>query len=267
MHLKSAIRRSFKKLRESVMPAHAKMLPLHLGAPSYVGDALCSWNKNMAWMNEPRFKKAYDLGMDTGHRFSGSTMTGHDIHLEWRVHTCCWAASHALQLEGDLVECGVNTGIMSRAICDYIDFNSTGRDFYLFDTYLGIPEEQMNKAEIESGRGKQNAKHYGDCFEIAKKNFSAYPRAHLVRGKVPETLTEVKIEKVAYLCIDMNIVYPEIAAMEFFWDKLVPGAVIVLDDYGWIGHYLQKEAIDEFLAPRNVKALTLPTGQGLIIKP
>jgi hypothetical protein len=62
-------------------------------------------------------------------------------------------------------------------------------------------------------------------------------------------------------------VYPEIAAMEFFWDKLVPGALIVLDDYGWIGHYLQKEAIDEFLAPRNVKALTLPTGQGLIIKP
>jgi hypothetical protein len=55
--------------------------------------------------------------------------------------------------------------------------------------------------------------------------------------------------------------------MEFFWDKLVPGALIVLDDYGWIGQYLQKEAIDEFLAPRNVKALTLPTGQGLIIKP
>ena len=228
---------------------------------------MCSWNKNMAWLEDPRFKKAYDRGMDSGHRFSGSTVTKHDIHIEWRVHTCCWAASHALHLEGDFVECGVNTGIMSLAICDYLDFNSTGRDFYLFDTYVGIPDEQMSKAEIDSGRGTQNAKHYGECFEIAKKNFSPFPRAHLVRGKVPETLTDVKIDKVAYLCIDMNIVYPEIAAMEFFWDKLVPGAMIVLDDYGWKGHYLQHQAIDEFLAPRNVKAMTLPTGQGLIIKP
>jgi hypothetical protein len=31
----------------------------------------------------------------------------------------------------------------------------------------------------------------------------------------------------------MNIVVPELAAIEYFWDRLVPGAVVVLDDYAW----------------------------------
>jgi hypothetical protein len=65
----------------------------------------------------------------------------------------------------------------------------------------------------------------------------------------------------------MNCVAPEIAAAEYFWDKLVPGAVVILDDYGWEAHYEQKLAFDRFAARKGVMVLTLPTGQGLIFKP
>jgi len=65
----------------------------------------------------------------------------------------------------------------------------------------------------------------------------------------------------------MNCVIPEIAAAEYFWDKLVPGAAIVLDDYGWIGCEEQKYAFNEFAKRKGVPILCLPTGQGLIIKP
>jgi hypothetical protein len=65
----------------------------------------------------------------------------------------------------------------------------------------------------------------------------------------------------------MNIVQPEIAAMEFFWDNLVPGAAVILDDYGWANYSLQQEAHDRFAAAMGVPILLLPTGQGLIIKP
>jgi hypothetical protein len=65
----------------------------------------------------------------------------------------------------------------------------------------------------------------------------------------------------------MNCAAPEIAAAEYFWDKLVPGAVIVLDDYGWKIHYEQKEKFDRFAARKGVRVLALPTGQGLIFKP
>ena len=81
---------------------------------------------------------------------------------------------------------------------------------------------------------------YEECFDLARRNFQPFPRAQLVRGKVPDTLSQAAIEKVSYLSLDMNIAAPEIAAIEFFWDKLAEGAFVLLDDYGWTHHVEQK---------------------------
>jgi hypothetical protein len=49
---------------------------------------------------------------------------------------------------------------------------------------------------------------------------------------------------------------------------MVPGGMIVLDDYGYANsHTEQKEKHDQFAASKGVKVLALPTCQGLIIKP
>ena len=64
----------------------------------------------------------------------------------------------------------------------------------------------------------------------------------------------------------MNIAAPEVAALEFFWDKLVIGAVVLLDDYGFQHYAEQYEAMNDFAAKHNVAIATLPTGQGLLIK-
>jgi len=84
---------------------------------------------------------------------------------------------------------------------------------------------------------------------------------------VPDTLAEFPADRrVAYLSIDMNIVLPEIATIEFFWDRLVPGAIVLLDDYGWSTHTAQKQAFDAFAQAHGTMILNLPTGQGLIIR-
>lgn len=210
--------------------------------------------------------RAYRLGMDSGHKIGRRAGSRDDIHIEWRVHIAIWAACHATHLDGDFVECGVNTGILSLAICNYIDFNATGKSFYLFDTFHGIPEEQMLDAE-RPFRTVENESYYEECFEKTQRNFEPFQRARLVRGKVPDTLNDVSIEKVCYLHIDMNIVAPEIAAIEFFWDNLVGGAVVLLDDYGWSNYSEQKKSMDAFASKKGVAIATLPTGQGLLIKP
>ena len=84
---------------------------------------------------------------------------------------------------------------------------------------------------------------------------------------MPDTLPRVTSERIAYLSIDMNCVRLEIAAAEFFWPRLVPGATMLLDDYGHAGHELQKEAFNQFSVRHGVPILTLPTGQGVIVKP
>lgn len=229
-------------------------------APVYNADSLKLYNKNLGFLQDLKFQEAYQLGISSGHRF------GVGIDIQYRVYVSCWALSQAAHLDGDFVECGVNTGIFALAGMKYVDFNSIDKNFYLFDTYEGIPSDQVADTEKPIIEGHYN-QFYFDCFELVKQNFSGFPRAILVRGKVPESLDYVNIDKVCYLSIDMNIAYPEIAAGEHFWDKLVPGGIILLDDYGWQTHEAQKIGWDEFARARGVQILTMPTGQGLLIKP
>jgi hypothetical protein len=230
---------------------------------TYNGDGLITGARNVSFLRDGRFMDAYRYGMFSGHMIGGGTSI--DLHIEWRVAVCCWAAQHGTRLDGDFVECGVNTGILSLAVCKYVGFNDFDKSFYLFDTFAGIPESQMSEDE-RTDRLISNTK-YPDCFDLARENFSQFPRARLVRGIVPESLSTVQVGRVAYLSIDMNIAYPERMAIEHFWPKLATGAIVVLDDYGWTRYEAQKETMDEFARSVGVEILTLPTGQGLLVKP
>src|ERR1051326_649713 len=231
------------------------------GPPTYDADHLTTWHKIPDFMRDERFRSAYRRGMDSGHAIGRPRNNRDDIHIEWRIAVCCWAAWHATRLPGDFVECGTNTGIMSLAVCEYVDFNVTGKRFFLFDTYSGIPPSQINPEEEALNRAAENVQYF-DCFETAYANFSAWPKCELIRGLIPDTLAMDPSREVAYLSIDMNIAMPEQAAMHHFWPKLTRGAVVILDDYGWTQYYPQKQQHDEFARQQGVEILMLPTGQG-----
>ena len=126
-------------------------------APTYDADHLVTYHKTPRFLTDPAFRAAYSRGMNSGHHIARPRGSDDDVHIEWRVHVVLWAASQALQTDGDFVECGVNTGIYSLAVCDYLDFNRTGRSFWLFDTFCGIPQEQIAPREQELGRMEENA--------------------------------------------------------------------------------------------------------------
>jgi O-methyltransferase len=65
----------------------------------------------------------------------------------------------------------------------------------------------------------------------------------------------------------MNCAWPEERAAEYFWNRLVPGGIIVHDDYGFKLHEEQRKMMDRFAAGRGVPVLALPTGQGIVLKP
>ncbi len=225
--------------------------------PTYSQDGLTTMH-NCDFMKDELFLTAYNLGKSTG------SWKGAEIH--WRAYVACWAANKAKSLDGDFVECGVNRGGLARTVMHYVNFKALPKKFYLLDTFCGLPEELMSQEEIEQGMGRYLDR-YEECYEAVKETFKDFHNVEIIRGTVPDTLPLVNAEKVSYLSIDMNCAAPEIAAAEFFWSKLVSGAVIVLDDYGWSGHIVQKREFDEFASRKGVQVLSLPTGQGLIIKP
>ena len=231
------------------------------GPLTYNQDGLAT-RHSAEFMLDPRFLEAYRVGAENARA---------GTQVEWRVHVAAWCAMQAARLEGDFAECGVHTGILSGAVMTWLDFGRLApRRFFLFDTWAGIPAEQVSEEERRAGVLDMNRKYQdGDATHAAVvKKFSRWPNAVVVRGRVPESLEAMKDSaKLAYLSIDMNVAAAEMAAIQVLWPRLVPGAPLLLDDYGWAAHANQKKAWDAWAGRTGVAILSLPTGQGLVLKP
>ncbi len=227
----------------------------------YTADALGVRYKSLDWRDNDNFASAWAFSME--HAKKGWDKIP---DIRWRAHMNLWAAQNALQLEGDLVECGVYTGIYSLTICEYLQFQNIDKKFYLFDLWDTIPTEHVLEGEKElvSDLNKTlYASH--NIYESTKQIFSKFPNCQLVRGLVPDTLTQAP-EKISYLSVDMNNTYAEKAAIEFLWPRLTTGAIVVIDDYAWNGHKDQRHMWDAFAAKQGLSICNVPTGQGLLMK-
>jgi len=234
----------------------------HAEGHVYDQDGLRSIH-NHEFMDDPPFRKAYARGVRAA---------GDDYRWHWRVHIGLWAGVCAARLDGDFIECGVNRGFLSSAIMDYLNWDSLGKHFYLLDTFRGLDERFVSPADRASGAVEKNQKSLGSGFyvqgiEAVRANFSQWKNVSLIEGSIPETLPQVRAEKIAYLHLDVNCSVPEIAATRFFWERLVPGAFVLINDYAFYGYVSEKIAMDRFGQENGIKILSSPTGQGLLVKP
>jgi len=228
----------------------------------YFDDGLYSVHSE-SFRRSARFQRAYARGVQAS--------AGVDPRFEWRVHIALWAASNAARLIGDFVECGVNAGFISSAMMQYLDWDRLGKYFYLVDTFAGPIPDQYSPEEIACGRAEVAASAlaagaYVTDIESVRRNFSSWRNVRIVRGAVPGVLPDIDASQVALLHLDMNCAYPERAALEFFWERMPPGAMVLLDDYCYAGCEEQGRAIQAAAERFGVEVLSLPTGQGLIIR-
>ena len=218
---------------------------------------------NHEFMTNPDFLRAYNRGIKAA---------GCDYHWHWRVHVGLWAAASAAKLPGDFVECGVNRGFMSSAIMNLLDWDNTGRTFFLLDTFAGIDARYISSDERAAAIMDRNAQDIASGFytldvQGVRDNFSEWNHIVIIVGPIPDTLPAITSRQIAFLHVDLNCSPPEVAAMEALWNRLIPGAFVLFDDYAYSGYRQQKLGIDAFAQSRGIAVLSLPTGQGLVIKP
>ena len=132
-------------------------------------------------------------------------------------------------------------------------------------------KKYVSPEELRDGVMNKNESLIKDGFyvtssERVKENFSEWKNIKIIEGIIPETLSQITSEKVSFLHIDLNCAPPEVASIEYLWDRLVVGAVILLDDYAYHGYHHQKYAMDKLAEEKGFSIASLPTGQGLIIK-
>lgn len=212
----------------------------------FAGDNLITIGRNLSFLQDEAFQNAFNAAI------SADNVVGQGIM--WRLYLFSWAAQSCLNKPGDFVECGVAGGSSSAIMCKYLNFAHTQKKLFLFDAWGG--DERIDDAV------------YGftsDTYKAVTQRFAPYPNVHLVRGFIPETL-KLAPEAIAFLHIDLNNAQAEIAVLENLFDRVVPGGVILFDDYGATGFAASKIAEDKWLSSRGYVVAELPTGQGLLIK-
>lgn len=228
----------------------------------YDFDGMLSMH-NHDFMEDPAFVSAYRRGMQAA--------GGDDYKFYWRAYMAQWAARSAARVEGDFVECGVNYGVVSSMIMHMLDWDSTGRMFWLLDTFTGIDPRFLSEKEqaagaMERNRGWIESGLYTTNLAAVEKNFAEWRNKKFVVGSIPETLDQVDAKKIAFMHIDMNCSPPEVAAIDALWGRMERGGIVLLDDYAYRGFQPQKEGMDAWAASNKVPLASLPTGQGLMVK-
>ena len=216
----------------------------------FAGDNVILFQRTLGFRRNKKFMEA----------LSENVKTRQERSLVLRLNTLAWAGKHALNFEGDFVECGVWRGFSSAVLARYLDFGTVDKTYYLYDTFAGIPagyDTEKHDSPLFAKAG---------LYEQVVERFRPYPNVRIVRGTVPESFQEACPEKVAFLHLDMNSSKSEIAALDVLFDRIVPGGMIVFDDYGWTAYRRQQLTEDEFMGKRGYRILELPTGQGLLVK-
>jgi hypothetical protein len=222
-----------------------ELLPL-LGAGYHFGDNLLTWLRNISFLDDQTFMRA----------FQSNIQTPTDAAIAWRRYILACAGYHCVQLDGDFVECGVYRASGIKTVVDYLGGKGFPKQFYGYDTFDYSPVEGHGFEGQEAG-----------FYETVRQRFDGYPQVHLMPGLIPHSFTQACPEKIAYLHIDLNNVESEIATLDALFDRVVPGGILILDDYEWAGAYRpQKIAEDSWLEKRRHHVFPLPTGQGLVLK-
>ena len=219
----------------------------------FVGESLATWHKTLAFFEDARFMELADR--------HAHLLPAPNWH--WNLQTALWAVQKAHAVEGDFVELGVFRGHTTLFCAEYVGFADWPRRWLLYDTFEGIPEDQLDE-----GWKERNASAYSDSysFEEVRDRFAHIPNIQVVKGRVPEVLEGTAPDRIAFLHVDLNNSVAEVQALDRLFDRISPGGVILFDDYGWVASRAQRDAEAAWFAARGLHVLTLPTGQGLFVK-
>jgi O-methyltransferase len=204
------------------------------------------------------------------------TMTAHE-----KLFALILATRHLARhgVAGAFVECGVwRGGSMQAVAMTLLACGATDRDLHLYDTFEGMPppgEEDRRADGRPAAEILAASPRTANVWAIAGLDDvragmaeTGYPaeHVHFHQGLVEETIPGQAPERIALLRLDTDWYASTRHELEHLYDRVPPGGVIVLDDYGfWEG---ARRAVDEFLAARDDPLLLVPIASGRIaVKP
>lgn len=176
-----------------------------------------------------------------------------------------------LPLAGLVAECGCFRGLSSFLLCTALkqaEAGFGGQGYRIFDSFQGLSEPQAEDAIEDSRPGKEHlrqmgAGHFTAPLEEVRSALSAFPRIEFYPGWIPEAFPDEPGARYRFVHLDVDLYQPTRDGLEYFYPRVIPGGMIVCDDYGWPG---AQRAIDEFCARTGATFRTTPHLQAYIVR-
>ena len=163
-------------------------------------------------------------------------------------------------IPGDFVECGVFRGGNAIIAAKIFEIHKSEKKVYLFDTFTGMAEPTVHDIKTSSKSPAlnkyllQKRENYIDwayaSIEEVKENFQKIKLLNnnvvFIKGKVEDTLDQESNipQAISFLRLDTDWYESTKKELEKLYAKLVPGGILVVDDYGSFDG--ARKAFDEY---------------------
>lgn len=164
-------------------------------------------------------------------------------------------------LPGHVIECGVYKGASFVRFATFREIleNPYSRKIIGFDAFGRFPRSDADahdKAFIDrfSAEGGDGIDRESFLEVLTHKGLE---NVELIEGNICETVPRYVIEhpelRIALLHIDVDVYRPTQVILEQMFERIVPGGLLVIDDYGMVKG--ETQAVDEFLRRSEEKML------------
>ena len=145
-------------------------------------------------------------------------------------------------VSGAVAELGVYRGDFAKVINTVFP----ERKLYLFDTFEGFPEEDMNYETENNLLLNTVGKLSNTSVEYVMGRMPHPERCVIRKGYFPETAAGLEDERYAFVNIDVDLYKPILAGLEYFWPRMAENGYIFVHDYFSFSYAGTKKAIEEF---------------------
>tara|TARA_Y100001970_G_C14117405_1_gene794391 strand:- start:134 stop:853 length:720 start_codon:yes stop_codon:yes gene_type:complete len=173
-------------------------------------------------------------------------------------------------LNGDVLECGVLRGF-SAYLINTLEKKITrnhNNNFYLIDSFEGFDDFNPEDSVIDGNIHQHKKGDLSANFEEVQKIFENIPNVNLLKGWIPDIFDSLdENNQYRFVHIDVDLYKPTLSSLNYIYDKVIKGGVIITDDYNsplFPGN--QKAWIEFFKSKNNSSYLVLPSGQAALIK-
>ena len=185
-----------------------------------------------------------------------------------------WSDSHSLvdllrstlELRGDVMECGVYRGQSILVIARAMQGIADHKTIYGLDSFSGFPVNAVSQRDLGLGRRIAHVRRkFRFCADTPARLNRIFRKfninAKLVRGYFSETLPSFRDHPLCFIHLDCDIYASYKECLETLYDQLVPGGVIVFDEWNTANWPGAQRAVEEFFSTRPPVVQTCTTSE------